>query len=49
MQFLKSIFKDNSVVGLCSIKKREEYIKINIPNNYRKTFIQNTERNYLLL
>ena len=49
MQFLKNIFKDNSVVGLCALKKKTEYIKINIPKHYKKTFIPYTEENYLLL
>ena len=50
MQFIKNFFKhDNTIIGLCGLKKREEYIRITIPQSYKKTFIQNTEQNYLLM
>lgn len=50
MQFLKNFFNhENTIIGLCGLKKRKEYIKITIPESYKKTYIQNTEQNYLLL
>jgi len=50
MQFIKNFFNhDNLVVGLSGLRKRAEYIKVTIPNSYKKTYIQNTEQNYLLL
>ena len=41
--------KDNSIIGLCGLKKRREYVFINIPREFKKTCVQCTERNYLLL
>lgn len=50
MQFIKNLFKnDHLIVGLSGLKKTPEYIKITIPENYKKTHIQNIETNYLLL
>lgn len=49
MQFLKNFFKHDSVIGLCGLKKKTEYVYIDIPKSYKKTFIQNIENNYLLL
>lgn len=50
MSFFKNLFKhDELVIGLSGLRKKEEYVKITIPENYKKTFIQNTERNYLLI
>lgn len=40
--------KDNSVIGLSGLKKKTEYVYVTIPKSYKKTFIQNTENNYLL-
>ncbi len=40
--------KDNSVVGLCGLKKQTEYVYVSIPREFKKTFIQNTQNNYLL-
>ena len=49
MQFLKNLFKhDTIVIGLSSLRKKQEYIKITIPNNYKKTYISNFEENFLL-
>lgn len=54
MQFLKKIFsgitssENNTVIGLCAIRKNNNYIRISIPDNYKKTFIQNVQPNYLL-
>ena len=41
--------KDDSVIGLCGLKKKTEYVYVTIPREFKKPFIQNTERNYLLL
>ena len=50
MQFIKNFFlHENLIVGLSGLKKKKEYIKINIPESYKKTVIQNTKQNYLLL
>jgi len=50
MQFIKNFFNhDNTIIGLSGLRKREEYIKITIPESYKKTFIQKTEQNFLLL
>ncbi len=49
MQFFKNFFKHDSVIGLCGLKKKTEYVYINIPQSYKKTLIQNTDNNYLLL
>ena len=49
MQFIKKFFEhDNTIIGLCGLKKNKEYIEIMIPENYKKTYIINTEKNYLL-
>ena len=50
MQFIKNFFNhDKTIIGLSGLRKRAEYVKITIPENYKKTFIPNTEQNYLLL
>ncbi len=49
MQFIKNFFKHDSIIGLCGLKKRVEYVSVNIPKSYKKTYIQNTTDNYLLL
>ena len=41
--------KDDSVVGLCGLKKQTEYVYITIPQEFKKTYVQNIENNYLLL
>ena len=49
MQFIKNFFNhDKTVIGLCGLRKKEIYIKISIPEAYKKTVIQNIEQNYLL-
>ena len=49
MKFFKNFFvHDDLIVGLSGLKKKEEYIKITIPESYKKTFLQNTQNNYLL-
>ncbi len=49
MEFIKNFFKHDSVIGLCGLKKKNEYVFIEVPKNYKKTCIINTEKNYLLL
>ena len=53
MQIFKTLseklFKDTSVVGLSGLRKNREYVKVTIPEDYKRTFVTNTERNYLLL
>ena len=55
MQLLKvllgqdGLFKDNAVVGLSGLRKNKEYVKISIPESYKKTFVPNLEQNYILL
>ena len=50
MQFIKKFFNhDNTVIGLSSLKKQTQYIKYTIPENYKKTYIISSEKNYLLL
>jgi hypothetical protein len=49
MQFFKNFFKHDNVIGLCGLKKRTEYVFIDIPKSYKKTYIPNTEKNYLLI
>ena len=45
----EKLFKDTSVVGLSGLRKSGEYVKVTIPEDYKRTFVSNTERNYLLL
>ena len=50
MQFLKNFFKhDNTIIGLSGIRKQECYIKVTLPENYKKTHIPSYEHNYILL
>ena len=50
MQFIKNFFNhDNTIIGLSGLRKRIEYVKITIPESYKKTYIQNIEQNYLLM
>ena len=49
MQFLKNFFKHDSVIGLSGLKKKTEYICVEVPKYYKQTNIQNVTRNYLLL
>ena len=49
MAFFKKIFKqEDFIIGLCGLKKRKDYVKINIPQSYKNTYIVNTEQNYIL-
>ena len=49
MQFIKNFFTHDSVVGLCGLKKKTEYVYIQVPKEFKKTHIQNIENNYLLI
>lgn len=50
MNFIKKFFNhDNLIIGLSGLRKKEEYVKITIPENCKHTYIQNTEQNYLLI
>ena len=40
---------DNSAIGLCRIKNNTEFVYVNIPKEFKKTYIQNVSDNYLLL
>ena len=49
MQFLKNFFNhDSIIIGLCGIRKTKEYVKITIPENYKKTFLYTSQENYRL-
>ena len=49
MQFIKNFFDtDRFVVGLTGIRKQTEYIKITVPEHFKKTYMPNIETNYLL-
>ena len=48
MEFFKKFFKHDDVIGLCSLKKKTEYLYIQIPQNYKTTLLTNTRKNYLL-
>ena len=41
--------KDDSVIGLSGLKKQTEYVFITIPKEFKKTYLQQVENNYLLL
>lgn len=49
MEFIKNFFKHDSVIGLSGLRKKQEYVKITIPESYKKTFVTNTQNNYLLI
>lgn len=49
MQFIKNLFRDEAVIGLCALRKKKEFIKVHIPESYKRPFVQNTDRNYLLV
>ncbi|MBR1776256.1 hypothetical protein IJ750_04195 [bacterium] len=40
---------DTAVIGLSGLKKKTEYAYIDIPEDFKKTYITNIENNYLLL
>jgi len=41
--------KDSAVIGLCGLRAETQYNYVNIPKEYKKTYIPNVERNYLFL
>lgn len=41
--------KDDMIIGLSGLKRKTEYLYITVPKDYKKTYIQNTDNNYLLL
>jgi hypothetical protein len=50
MQFIKNFFNyEKTVIGLSGLRKRREYLKITLPDSYKKTYVANFEQNYLLL
>lgn len=55
MDFLKNLyegrglFNDTSVIGLSGVRKKEAYIRITVPEGYKKTYIPRYENNYLLI
>ena len=49
MQFIKNLFKDETVIGLSGLRKKREFVTVNIPENYKRTYMTNVERNYLLI
>ena len=49
MQFIKNFFNhDKTIVGLSGLRKQKEYLKITIPDDYKKIYIPNYEQNHLL-
>lgn len=49
MQFIKHFFNhENIIIGLSGLRKQENYIKITIPKDYKKTYIPNFDNNYIL-
>ena len=50
MNFIKNFFNhDKIVVGLYALRKREDFIKLTIPESYKKTYKTNLDKNYLLI
>ena len=41
--------KDNTIIGLSGFRKPSDYVFIEVPKELKKTFIQKTDNNYLLL
>lgn len=50
MQFIKKFLGfDSTVISLSGLRKREEYIKVSVPANYKKVYIPRADyQNYLL-
>ena len=46
---IDGLFKESSVIGLCGLKKKTEYVCIEVPREFKKTHITNIENNYLLI
>ena len=49
MDFFKNFFKHDSIIGLSGLRKKQEYVKITVPESFKKTYITNTNNNYLLI
>ena len=49
MQFIKELFKDDTVIGLSGLRKQREFVKITIPESYKKTYLTTVHNNYLLI
>ena len=49
MQFLKNFFKHDAVIGLTGLKRKTQYVFIDVPKEFKKTRIQNIENNYFLI
>ena len=46
--FQDNFGKDNSVIGLSGLKKQTEYVFVTVPKEFKKTYVQKVENNYLL-
>ena len=46
---LDGLFKESSIVGLSGLKKKTEYVCIEVPREFKKTYSTNLENNYLLI
>ena len=49
MQFIKNFFVHDSIIGLSGLKRKTEYVHIEIPKEFKYTNIQNVKNNYLLI
>ncbi len=50
MEFLKNFFKhDKNIIGLSGLKKTPDYVKLTIPETYKKAYVSNVKPNYLLM
>ena len=50
MNFIKDFFNhDKTVIGLSGLRKRTEYVRITVPDGYKKTYIPNLNHNYIFL
>ena len=41
--------KDSSIIGLSGLKKKTEYVYVDVPKEFKKTYFGNIEDNYLLI
>ena len=49
MHFIKDFFNhDKTIIGLSGLRKRQEYVKVTLPESYKRTILTNTTQNYLL-
>ena len=50
MQFIKNFFNhDKTIIGLSSLRKRPEYVRINVNEKIKKTHITDISHNYFLI